>query len=280
MWDANIAQVERFPAPADAAYLLAYPLLAASLLMLVRGRRPRGDLSSLLDSAIITVGLGIISWVVLAHPLIFESDYSAGAAAVAVAYPLADIVLISLVITFFTIPGGRTPSMRLLIGALICLVVADTLGSALGLLTFDATKQFDFLWLVSYVLWGAAALHPSMRWLSAPIPSSSVRFGRGRLAALTLAVLVAPATLAVEHVARLGIDVWAIVIGSVTMFILVVARMSVAITQISAAHLVLARLQQDLTHQAAHDSLTGLPNRAQAMRLIEVPSVGPSAVVR
>ena len=38
VWDANILQIERFPAPADGAYLLAYPLLAASLVMLQIGR--------------------------------------------------------------------------------------------------------------------------------------------------------------------------------------------------------------------------------------------------
>ena len=44
--------------------------------------------------------------------------------------------------------------------------------------------------------------------------------------------------------------------------------MNLSIDQIVAANRQRERLQSDLAHQAAHDSLTGLPNRAQAMRLI------------
>ena len=94
-------------------------------------------------------------------------------------------------------------------------------------------------------------------------------FTRGRLAALGLATLVAPGTLAVQWLTGVRIDVWAIVTGSVVMFLLVVARMNVAIEQIVAANRDRARLQDDLAYQAAHDSLTELPNRAQALRMID-----------
>ena len=60
------------------------------------------------------------------------------------------------------------------------------------------------------------------------------------------------------------IDVWAVVVGSVVMFLLVVGRMNLAIEQIVAANRDRDRLQDDLAYQAAHDSLTDLPNRAQA----------------
>ena len=95
-----------------------------------------------------------------------------------------------------------------------------------------------------------------------------MRFTRARLAALTLAVLIAPATLAAQQLLGLPLDVWAVVLGSVLTFVLVVARMNLAIDQIVAANRQREKLQDDLAHQAVHDSLTGLPNRAQAMRLI------------
>ena len=72
-----------------------------------------------------------------------------------------------------------------------------------------------------------------------------------------------------QQLLGLPLDVWAVVIGSVVMFLLVVARMWVAINQIMAVSQQRAKLQHELLHRAAHDSLTGLPNRAQAMRLIQ-----------
>ena len=57
-----------FPSAADGFYLAAYPILALGLLLLIRGRRPRRDVAGLLDSATLTAGLGMLSWVLLAHP--------------------------------------------------------------------------------------------------------------------------------------------------------------------------------------------------------------------
>ena len=268
-YDADVLGNDRFPSPADPFYVLAYPVLAAGLLSLARGRRRWSDRSGVLDTMIVTVGLGVLSWVLLAGPTAesYQED-SAVAAAVALAYPVGDILLLAMLILFLTTPGAWTRSLRLLFAAVVLLIAADTLSLALDLVTFDTSKPLDILWLTSYVVWGAAALHPSMYVLSKPGPPQPVHFTRARLAALTLAVLIAPATLAVQHLLGVPLDVWAVVIGSVLTFGLVVARMNLSIDQIMAANRQRERLQEDLAHQAAHDSLTGLPNRAQAMRLI------------
>jgi len=268
-WDGDVAQIDAFPSVADALYVAAYPVLAAGMLALIWRRRQRGDTSGLLDSAIVTAGLGMLSWVLLARPTVADAGESFAAAAVSVAYPVGDILLLAMLVRFLTTPGARTASLRLLLTAVGLLVAADTAASALNLLTYDSTGTIDFLWLASYMIWGASALHPSMYTLSKPAPPQAQRFSRGRLVALTLAVLVAPATLAMQQLLGLPLDVWAVVIGSVVMFLLVVARMWVAINQIMAVSQQRAKLQHELLHRAAHDSLTGLPNRAQAMRLIQ-----------
>src|SRR5262249_18084832 len=54
-----------FPAPADALYLLGYPVLAAGLWLLVRQRTTRNEWTSLIDAATVTVALGIVAWEVL-----------------------------------------------------------------------------------------------------------------------------------------------------------------------------------------------------------------------
>jgi diguanylate cyclase len=268
-WDSDVAHIEVFPSAADAFYLAAYPFLAAGLLVLIWGRRQRGDISGLLDSAIVTAGLGILSWVLLARPTIADSGESFLAAVVAVAYPVGDIVLLAVLVRFLTTPGAWTASLWLLLTAAGLQIAADTAASALSLLTFHGTGMIDILWMASYVVWGASALHPSMYALSKPAPPQAQRFSRARLVALTVAVLVAPGTLAVQQLLGAPLDVWAVVIGSAVMFLLVVARMSVAINQIMAVSQQREKLQHELVHRAAHDSLTGLPNRAQSIRLIQ-----------
>ncbi len=267
--DATILGNDRFPSPADPLYLAAYPVVAIGLYLLNRGRRPRRDPGGLLDTAILTTALGLISWVVLARPTIDSYQESWVAATVAVAYPIGDIVIIGLVIRLLTTPGGRTVSLRLLIAAIVALLAVDTIATAMSLLTFDSSDAINFLWLASYVFWGAAALHPSMHELSQPTRGKDGPFTRKRLIALTVAVLVAPAVLAVEALTNHRVDIWAVVIGSVVMFVLVVLRMNLAIRQMSTANRQRSEAQEALAHQAAHDSLTGLPNRSSAIQLIK-----------
>ena len=107
-----------------------------------------------------------------------------------------------------------------------------------------------------------------MRMLTEADEAAAARFGRRRFAAMALATLIAPGTLATEQLAGLELTVWPVVIGSVTMFLLVVARMSMTIRHINLAHEQREILREELVYQAAHDSLTRLPNRAQAMRLL------------
>jgi diguanylate cyclase (GGDEF)-like protein len=267
-WYQDVDKLVPFPSLADAFYLGAYPVLAVALLLLIRRRRPGRDPAELLDTTIVTAGLGVLSWVVLARPTIAESQQSLAASVVGLAYPMADILLIALLTRLITTSGGRTPAFRLLLLAVGLLVLGDT-ASDLVSLASSSTSAFDFLWLCSYVLWGAAALHPSMRTLSDAVPNRGMPFSVSRLLVLAVAVLIAPATLAVELVTRSHIDGWAFVVSSVVLFLLVVARMNLAIDQIMAVNRQREQLQEDLAYQATHDSLTGLPNRAQALHLIE-----------
>ncbi|MFL6065044.1 MAG: putative bifunctional diguanylate cyclase/phosphodiesterase [Friedmanniella sp.] len=263
-----VAPTDAFPTLADVFYLAGYPALALSLFLLTRGRRPRRDLEGALDSVTVAGGLYLLCWVLLARPTAAQSRDSWLAAVVGAAYPLLDITIIGMLVALVITPGTRTRALRLLVVAIGLVIVADTAATALGLLALGSTGPIDFIWMLSYIVIGAAALHPSMYELSAAPPGEAAVVSRSRRIATAVAVLVAPGTLAVQHAFGLRMDVWAVVVASVVMFLLVVARMNVAIQQIVAADEKRDRAQRELAHQAAHDSLTGLPNRAQALRLI------------
>jgi len=63
-----------FPSLADGVHLSAYPALALALVLLVRRRNPRGDRKGLIDTAIITLGLSLLSWVLLIAPYLHAAD--------------------------------------------------------------------------------------------------------------------------------------------------------------------------------------------------------------
>jgi len=138
-WYQDIAHVSNFPSPADGFYLVAYPVLAVGFVLLIRGRRPGADIAGWLDSAIVTSGLALLSWVLLARPTISESEQSIASALVGLAYPLADILLVALLIRLVTTAGGRTPAFWLLLSAASLLVIGDTASQAFGLLSSGST---------------------------------------------------------------------------------------------------------------------------------------------
>ncbi len=265
---ATFAPTEAFPTVADIPYLAGYPLLGLSLYLLTRGRRPRRDLEGILDSLTMVVGLYLLCWVLLAKPIIMESRDSWLAAVVGAAYPLLDLAAIAMLVALAITPGTRTGALRLLCMAIALVMVADTTAAALGQFSFGSTAAIDFIWMLSYLLVGSAGLHPSMQELSAPTMDLAPHLSGRRQVATVLAVLVAPSTLAVEHALGLPLDVWAVVIASVLMLLLVVARMNLAVRKLVAADARRERAQRALAHEAAHDALTGLPNRAQALKLV------------
>lgn len=268
-WQVDVQHITTFPTYSDAFYLLAYPAFAVSLVMLVRDRsRSRRDLAPLLDSAIVTTGLCLLAWVLFARPTFESLDHSVGAATVSGLYLLMDIVLVGALVRLLSSPAGRSPTFRLLLTALGLLIAADTLSVALDLFATNTVAGVEYLWLLSYAAWGAAALHPSMTKLSDRATSAAPHFRGVRLGAVVAATMISPGILAVEKIAGAPVDYWAVVLGAAVMSLLVVLRMSLAIQQIASVHQSLEVLQDELAVQATHDPMTGMANRTQLMRLL------------
>jgi diguanylate cyclase (GGDEF)-like protein len=267
-WYSDVQGISAFPTPADAVYLFGYVAIAAGLTVLIRERGLRRDRAAFLDSTIVTVSLGLLGWVLLARPTIDGYRDAPLAATVAATYPLVDILLVGLLFRLVTTPGGRSRSFQMLLTSMGLLAIADTLLTAMNLTAWGSTTELDFLWLLSYATCGAAALHPSMVSLTAPARPEPVRFTRSRLFTLALAALVPPLVLGAEAALGLPLDVWAVVAGSVAVFGLVIARMKLSLDLIQTANAEREVARLALAHQAAHDSLTDLPNRAQVMFLM------------
>ncbi|MFD0484094.1 GGDEF domain-containing protein [Kineococcus sp. GCM10028916] len=249
-WDA-------FPSVPDVFYLLAYPLIAVAMLRMARQARPGADREGVIDAAILAVGFGLLSWTFLVRPALAALPQDLPAGLVSLAYPVGDVVVLAMLVRVLSAAGPRSAAAGLLGAAAALMLTADTLWQY-----SDAYATLDDTWVdlaftASYVLWGMAALHPSMRRLSDPSPSSRHEFSPLRLAVLTGASLLAPGTLALQLTLGLPTEGWAVVVGATTLFLLVVARMSTLLRRL--------REQTDLLGDLARtDPLTGLLNRRSA----------------
>ncbi|MCW2748715.1 MAG: hypothetical protein JWP10_1857, partial [Nocardioidaceae bacterium] len=263
-WYRDVLEVNPFPSVADVFYLAAYPILAAAIGVLIHHRRQGRDIAGIVDSAIVIVSMGLLSWVFLANPIL-DGDEPWSSRLVSVAYPVGDILLLAMLVRLVTTPGNKTTAFRLLTGAVLLQVAADTMfATALS----DYSRALDALWLGSYVLWGASALHPSMTSLSERVQVDAMSFTTRRLVALILAVFVAPAVLVAQAIAHVDLDTWAVLTCLTVLFMLVVIRMAMALHAMKLSFEERVQLRGDLTHQAAHDALTGLADRAAVLDAI------------
>ncbi|HEY3764010.1 MAG TPA: hypothetical protein VGL44_02535, partial [Gaiellales bacterium] len=180
-----------FPSPGDGLYLTVYPALMAGLFVLVRRRNPRTDRAGAIDSLILTLGIALLSWVFLIAPNI-QLGGNWLAESVSIAYPVGDILLLAAAIRLAVDRGARTPAFYLLAGSIVCLLTTDSVYNRMLLVGgYHGQVILDVGWIYYYLLWGAAALHPSMRKLEQPAEGRT-RLTPVRLVFLSVACLIAP----------------------------------------------------------------------------------------
>src|SRR4051812_20842930 len=251
-----------FPSIGDAAYLVVYPALMAGLLILVRRRNPEGDRAGLIDSLIITLGLSLISWVALIQPSLHDDGLSTVAKLVSIAYPVGDILLLAAAIRLAVDTGARRPAFYLLALSIVALLATDF---AYGLVTlagaYNGQVWLDVGWISFYLLWGAAALHPSMAELERAAPDRDARLTPQRLVLLVCASLMAP-VMALLQVIDNADDRLVVNVTAIFLFGLVVTRMAGLVRQqersvarerilsAAGADLVAATSRDDICHAA------------------------------
>jgi diguanylate cyclase (GGDEF)-like protein/PAS domain S-box-containing protein len=216
-----------FPSLGDAAYLAVYPALIAGVLILERRRSRRTDHGSAIDAAIMTVGLALPSWVWLIAPYIHDHSLSTSGRLVSVAYPLADVLLLAVAVRLALDGGQRRLSFHLLSASIVCLLVTDFVyGLMLLQGTYDHQLWLDVGWIGFYLLWGAAALHPSMSEIDQPSVQSGGVLTRFRLGLLAGASLIAPTIGILDDLNSGDYDYAVVRAASIVLFGLVVSRMA------------------------------------------------------
>ena len=272
-----VAGHDVFPSYADVLYLGFNAMLAIAVVGLVRARRPGKDLPGLIDALVLSTGAAMLSWVFLIVPYVRDDTLSPLARAVSLAYPVSDLLVLAVMARLVTGRGDRPPAFRLIVASVLATLAADVAYALLELtIGYQAGNVIDLGWLAMQALGGAAALHPSVSQLSRKsAPATEGTAPRGRVAALAVASLMAPAVLAIEWLRGMPIDAPVIVCGCAVLFLLVIARLDGLVRLLSGA-------LRAVEEQATTDQLTGLANRRRfhdrwASALGE--SVGPTALL-
>jgi diguanylate cyclase (GGDEF)-like protein/PAS domain S-box-containing protein len=223
----HVLHVNRVPTVADAFYLGSYPFVVAGLLLVVRLRSPGGDRAGLIDALILAVGAAVVSWVFLIAPFVGNPDLAVAGQVTSAAYPVMDLAVAAVAARLATGSGGRTASFRLVGAAVLGTLASDSLYVALQLRgDYQAGGPLDGGWLLVHLLWGAAALHPSMRRLTEPSAAPAAAFRGRRLGLLACAALMPPAVLAVQSAGGGPTDIPLVMAGWVAVLVLVVARLA------------------------------------------------------
>jgi PAS domain S-box-containing protein len=154
------------PSVADGLRVLGLLMLAAGLVVaLTRRERP---LMILLDIASIVIGTALVVGVVLVEPGLARAGVPLELRLTQIAYVACDVALIAGVARVLLAPRGRSLALWLVAGAATGVVASSLVRNPLMLAGASAPGSWAAIGAVACpLLLGLAALHPSMRRLSA-----------------------------------------------------------------------------------------------------------------
>jgi diguanylate cyclase len=236
--------------------LLGYVALGAMLYGVARARLgPRWrDPDATLDAVIAGLAALALAWIYLMTPALDQEDVPFAVSLALVLYPALSIFLVTIGFRIAFNASRQPPlAFRFLLLGLLATLIGDAIYMLVELHLVGNGRWVDLSYGLAYVAVIVAALHPSMARITEPPPSAELAPRRG-LALVAIAVCVPGiVTLAQPETDTSDRAVLALI---------VLGLMAAAGVRVFHALRDHARSEARLSHQATHDSLTGLPNRA------------------
>jgi hypothetical protein len=151
-----------YPSPADLLWLSFYPLAYVALVLLVRRRIQRLQASMWLDGLVGGLGAAALAAALAFRTILEATGGGAATIVVSLTYPVADLLLLVLVIGAVALVGGRPDRALALLGiGMVVFAAADTINlfrQASG--TYQPGTPMDALWETAQTLVGLAAWQP------------------------------------------------------------------------------------------------------------------------
>jgi diguanylate cyclase len=249
----DVLHVEPSPT-ADVGYLASYPAFALGLAWLVRGRQRGRDRAAFLDAAILTTCAAVVAIVFYVAPAAQAAGTGRLGWVVGVAYPAGDLLLLAVAFRLLTTVMKRNVALWGLLGAAASLLLADLCYAVTVVNGTSYPGWVDGGYLLSYLLLGFAAVHPSVDTLSESAPYRADRLTASRITLLGGALVLVPATGQIAQLTGFRHDSWVLFFGGCVSALLVVLRVWALVQDLQRKAVQLAAL-------ARKDGLTGVPNR-------------------
>jgi diguanylate cyclase (GGDEF)-like protein len=274
LYEVHLGHEIPYPSLADVGYLASVPLAVLALLSFPSDRfSGAARLRPLLDGVIAAGSLLFVSWVTVLGPAFHDGTGSLLSQSISLAYPASDVLSATIALmTLARARGGHRTTMSLIGAGLLMIAVAD---SAFAWFTargaYAVGGLFDTGWTAGFLLIGLAALRAARQ------PATTEEgTAEGVVAApsrLALGLPYAPLLVSMPFAVVMQlrgepIGPFLFCVG-LTVIVAVLARQLLSMH----ANLTLSRQLQEtvveleqrevqLHHQAFHDPLTGLANRA------------------
>ncbi|HEU0163472.1 MAG TPA: hypothetical protein VFQ54_00430, partial [Thermomicrobiales bacterium] len=188
-----------FPSVSDGFYLVGNLAIVLACAMVIRRRNTFRDIGGFIDATILATSATLLIWTVMIQPYTDDPSLSIPQRFVSLAYPAMDVIMAGVGVRLLLTGGRQSPSFYLITAALGATLVGDITYAELTLRdAYHSGDAIDLAFLLWYLLWGAAALHPSMTMVTDGVDDPILRTSGLRMTGLVGAVLVVPIT-AIYH---------------------------------------------------------------------------------
>ncbi len=244
-----------YPSLADALYLAFFPASYVALVLLFRSRLRNATAGLWIDGLCAALAAAALGSAILVEAVLDTTHGSLRVVATNVAYPLGDVILLSLVVAAFALTRWRPGRGWFLIGlALGLFAIGDSIylyATATG--TYAEGGLVDVTWPAALLLIGAAGWHDVG-------PRRAVdTSGRPLLAVPAVCGAISVGVLLGDHWSRVNI----LAVGFAT------AAMVAILLRLALAFRENRRLLQHTRLESVTDQLTGLGNRRRLIRDLE-----------